>query len=208
MSGTWVVPVNTAPGSDGDSADYNALKEDARYLKGETDQLRVVQTVLGAPATSISCNLPTDITPQTLDIFFQGKHASATGIVFGLRFNADSGANYMRNFTGVTNGGASAGIENAQTSMSGSYVGNDATNRFSIYRATVIGPASSGAAFPFKQVLWDAFYPGNLTTTCVWSAGGGQWASTAAITSVQIIAASGNFPSGSLLTLRCTGLPT
>lgn len=175
------------------------------YYDGAAWRLNGVQcvghSVLGSPATSVSVTLPTITNGAHLRVLSSLQHATTTGVNVGLRFNADSGSNYTRQYVAGTNTTASAGQNNSAAYLYTTTVGNESANRWTSLVADVIDYASA----VHKTVQVTAYNPANGTTGQAVATHAGFWASTAAITSVTITTDSGNFATNSKMSVYVHG---
>jgi len=117
-----------------------------------------------------------------------------------LRFNNDSGTNYLVEFT-QTSGATVSGVERlaaAQMRLGRITASTGLTNSFTAYRIHVVAYANTSN---LKNVTWEASHFEATTTGNLYAFhGAGQWESTAAINRVQLGASSfGNLLAGSQL---------
>lgn len=161
----------------------------------------IAHTVLGsANATISSGTLATVTNGWMLRICYRAQLTSGTGINVGARFNGDSGSNYVRQYIAGIDTAVSGDAEAAATSFLFGTVGNESASRWSTGTLEIPDYLGSG----HKVGIAQTFNPGNLTTTPLLAVIGAHWASTSAITSVSITAASSTFVTGSSLTILAT----
>jgi hypothetical protein len=192
-------PPTKAAGNTLASSDWNT------YLKQNLDKgvnRPLSDSLLAAPAASVVFS-SIDQNFRHLRLVVQARgDTAATNVGLLLRFNGDTGANYDRQFFQAS-GSSSASSE----SIAGT----------SIEIAAGLLPANTAPASSFGQVIVDiAYYAGanhktvtvqgatkvNTTTgNFVNSYTAGWWRSTAAITSVTLLTASGNLVAGTVTTL-------
>lgn len=172
----------------------------AAELNGNTIQL-LDSSVLTATTASITLNVPAGTAYDTLKVSWRvrGDQASAAQEMY-LRFNGDSGSNYLWQNIQGNNSTVSSNTSGAATTFIhiGTMTCASATaNYFSSGDFEVAG-ASSGTGFTTAVGRDIAF----SSTTNMWAGVyGGQWLSTAAITSVELVPQSGNFVAGTIASL-------
>ena len=172
---------------------------------GPRAPVRLAETTLGAGAASVTLSsIPQTYRHLMLTASARSDNA-ATGLTsLGLRFNADSGANYSYQInvsastTVSTFGSVSAtALDIGGTSQASSTANNFALNDMLIldYTNTAIFKHAGGSSGGIEGALANmkAFFAT------------GVWASTAAITSITILPGAGSFVANSRFTLY--GLP-
>lgn len=131
--------------------------------------------------------------PQTyLDLVIVCNLIGDTTNYVQFRYNGDTGANYDRQIlSGSSGGGVSAWYDNAQTYISPNYHDSSNTNYKQYSRTEIFGYAGS----KYKTSVTQGGSASGLTIA------GNTWRSTAAITSITLITNSGNFTTGSTVTI-------
>jgi hypothetical protein len=142
-------------------------------------------------------------TYRDLVIVIRGRStAAATNVSVIAVFNSDSGAHYFRVRMGTTNGSsATVGVGSGETAaIMGSLTAASATSGFvGNCEAQVLD--YRGTAF---HKNWFSRYGGELgTSTSAFNANlvSGRWADTSAINQIDVVLSSGNFASGSVVSL-------
>jgi hypothetical protein len=168
----------------------------------ECGEYGIARTVLGGAASSISSGtLPTVSNAYAFKILARTQNSAGTVRAINLRFNSDSSSVYTYQYVA----GSDTSVTGDATNTAGSVIqvgdnGNESASRWSFTEILVMDPLGSG----HKSVLFRTHYPGNLTSTVRYWEGGGVWASTSAITSVQLHTSSDNFVTGSsLVVIAC-----
>ena len=162
---------------------------------------KIAEVVLAGAAATINFSaIPATYRHLLIEAYVRGDTAAGnTGV--GLRFNADSGANYDEQLVQGAQT-AATGIENiAATSLFlGFMPANTATaNTFAPFRIDV--PHYANAANN-KAAIWNqVMKQGTTTGNFIAISGGGFWRSNVAITQVTLTPVAGNFVSGSLCVL-------
>lgn len=166
----------------------------------------VAHTVLGGAASSIaSSTLATVTNGWQLRIVVRAQHATTTAQNIGLRFNGDTGSNYSRSYVLGQDSTLSGDSEATATSLPIGSCGNESANRWSICEGIVFDYLGSGhKGYRGHAVDWRSLATSGPAGCPVTLEVSGLWASTSAITSVTVVAASGNFASGSSLTVLAT----
>lgn len=155
-------------------------------------------TVLGANAASITINVPAGFT-HVQGVFTARQDSGSGGAFCALQLNGDTGSNYVWQYTlGGSASITAAGSGATATSMRIGVIpgSGDTANCFGVGSFT-IGNSKSAV---FKPVTSN--FEAILGTTTSYSGTlGGSWQSTAAVSSVTLLPASGNLVAGSSLTL-------
>lgn len=125
---------------------------------------------------------------------------ATTGGYVNLRFNGDTGSNYvweqvLANSSTVT--GQNSGGTNAFMHIGAKTAANDTANYFGTGSFTAVNLQSTGL---FKSASSISQAPGS-TTSGFAGTHGGTWLSTAAVTSLTLVADAGNFVAGSRFSL-------
>lgn len=154
----------------------------------------IASQTLGSAASSVEF---TSISGTFTDLILVCQFTPSTTMEARLRFNSDTGTNYSRTILSGHNPGStgSARFSNA-TSIGGSWQ---------------VGPGSSDISQAFFQIMSYANTNVNKTVLARfnnWQGSSwevmptvGLWRNTAAITTVTVLASSGNFNSGSTFSL-------
>lgn len=166
----------------------------AWYLEGEQILAR---TVLGAPATSIASgtlNIPDNAWKLRIVARVQNSGGASRDIY--LRFNADSGNNYVRQFHYASDLTTGSDCTPATSAILAGTCGNESANRWGVIDGHVLDYRGSS----HKQYMGQGWDPRDLAAPLLINVGG-NWASTSAITSVSVDASANNFVTGSSLTV-------
>lgn len=154
-------------------------------------------TTLGSAASTITFTVPSGYT--NLKLIFQGRSSAAANTPgVNLTFNSDSGANYSYTWLYYAAGTGGSDTGSATSARVGSIPGTTTTANYpGTFHLSI--PNYAGTTF------YKAFdsYGGDDTGASVgetWTFHG-TWANTAAITSLTLTAASGNFVTGTVATL-------
>lgn len=169
---------------------------------GSSGGLTLIQEqVLGGAAASVTfSSIPG--TFRNLRLVMQTRcDASATAEDVFMQFNADTGANYTREFSFATGSGLTVGntISSSSAAISGMPCATSLANVAS--SATVEIPNYSGAVFFKSASAYTGYLNGASASGIAVVTTGFLWANAAAITSLKLIAASGNFVVGSVFGL-------
>lgn len=192
------------PGSTAGSTKY--LREDATWAvpagASGTSSLGLVaiQTQTPSAVSSVTFTVPSGFT--NLRLTMQGRStATATAVDVRLQFNSDTGANYNRQFWGVS--GTTVG-DNASTGQTAGACGQ-------LSAASALANVASEVVVDIANYLGTTFFKNWLGRTIgVFGATAsaieedlhsGYWASTSAISSITVSLSSGNFVTGSTITL-------
>jgi hypothetical protein len=162
----------------------------------ENSEVTIARTVLSGAASSISSGTLTTLSNAwALKIYYRAQHAT-TSVNVLLRFNGDSGSNYTRSYILGLDTAVSGDSEATTTALTWGTADNTSANRWSTGQMFIPDYLGSGHKTGMAQVI----NPANMTAMAL-AVYGMVWASTAAITSVSITASSGNFVTGSSLTV-------
>lgn len=154
--------------------------------------IALASQTLSTNASSVTfSSIPTSASGKTLrDLVLVINAATPqNGVVIGLRFNSDSGANYSFVHMVGTGSQAQTATGGSQTSLQ---ILHDGSGNGFMSTAQIFEYSTS----KHKSVLARSNAPFNLTSGTT-----GRWANTAAITSITIVPSSGNFYSGNTFSL-------
>jgi len=147
----------------------------------------IATTTLGSAAASVSF---TSISGSYTDLVVVNFTISGNGSA-SLTVNGDTGSNYSRTF--MYGDGSSAASGRSSNASSFTYTVGGTTN---VYSATILNLMNYSNSTTYKTFLLRGNDPSGATAAHI-----GLWRNTAAITSLTITCASGNFPTGSTFTL-------
>jgi hypothetical protein len=170
----------------------------------DVKQLISRQTPTGTGTVTFS-SIPQ--TFQDLEIVFYGAGtASAANVDIDIRFNGDSGSNYDYQFLQGTAVSAQAAGSVAVSSIRSTSINAASGASSSADQATIRIPAYVNSTLQKSLVTSSGLKNGTSSTSNLFIfAVAGWWRSTAAITSVSLILSSGNYASGSVVSLY--GIP-
>jgi hypothetical protein len=162
---------------------------------------------LSSAGSTLSVTLPSITNGYNLHIVTSVQHATSASIDVALQFNSDTGTNYDRQYLIAYDATMASAVANNQAGVLIGTCGNNSANRMASY---VVDVPNFQAAY-HKTVVSNGLDPRNMTagsgtSSALWLSIGGVWRNTAAITSVQIKTASGNFVAGSRMTVYVEGL--
>jgi hypothetical protein len=154
----------------------------------------------GGQATIDFQNIDQSFTHLRLEGSLRGD-TNALDVIYAIRFNNDSGANYSAQFMGATGG----------TQTPGNAVGGTSAVVGQCPAATSTASTAGILSLVIPNYVGTAFHKGALTQmhewptlaggSMPWQARGISWASTAAINRITIFPNAGNFVAGSRATL-------
>ena len=156
---------------------------------------KITEQVLVAPAASVSlASIPGTYRSLELTIYGQGTNASSQAIQ--AQFNGDTGTNYDSVLLYTSSPSASTVV--TSTSINNPQIGqisSNASNSVGTVAVDIIG--YTGSLYKTAQIrgITDFLSPEGTYT------GGFRWRSTAAITSIQLFLAAGNFAAGTIVSL-------
>lgn len=156
-------------------------------------------TILTGSAASVSLSIPSGYNHLQVVVTARGDTAGTGGQFFFLRFNGDSGSNYVYQYlygVGATTTSANAGGATTGVRVGVSPIASDAASYFGSANI-VCGNISSAV---FKPVTSN-FTSAVSASSGYAGTGGGCWLSTAAVTSVAVFPVSGNFVAGSSMSI-------
>lgn len=161
----------------------------------------VGRNVLTGAAASIGVTLPTVTGGRHLRLIGKVQHATGISQTVGLRFNGDAGATKYRwqNMAGFGTS-VNAGQDVSDPFIFIGFCGNESVSRFSPFTLDI--PDFLGTYH--KAVTGSYLVTGNVTGMILYQVAG-FWADAAAITSVEIVSAAGNFAVGSELQVEISG---
>src|SRR3972149_5233498 len=161
----------------------------------------IEEIILSIAGTTIDFqNIPATYRVLVIYIYARGDTA-ATFVNLDLRFNADAGTNYHREFLAGTGSSSTASQAGSDTEMQIGEI--SAANAPASYFAAGSGHIPYYAnTVGFKAIYAETFDSrGTAATTQIRMMAGGLWLSTDVINRVQLIVAAGNFVADSRATL-------
>lgn len=167
----------------------------------------ISDTVLGASQASITVNVPS--TYQHLQVVVTGRQDTGAVTTLQMRFNGDTAANYY-NQTLTVASTVVTGTEGLAVSL-GARVGRitgTASPAGSFSNTVIDIPSYTSTTAQKGYTARCSSREGTTTGTMQWEYNSGQWISTAAITSVTIYPATGNFVAGTQVTVYGLGVTT
>lgn len=162
----------------------------------------ISHTVLGSANAAISSGtLATVTNGWKLRAVARVQLTSGTGVSAGMRFNSDSGSNYVRQYVFANNATVTADEVAATTEFIFMSASSSSASRWQTGEVEVFDYLGSGHKAGFGKG-WDQRAMDAASALLLFT--GFNWASTSAITSVSLHAASSTFVSGSSLTILAT----
>lgn len=154
------------------------------------------QILGGAVSTITFSSIPQTFTHLRLVGFGAYSGSSATSV--NMTFNGDTGNDYASQNLGATGSTATAGANSAQPALFAGFVsGTNVPNVPATFDITFPGYSTT----VFRKEFTGSNISGTGTGTFQTFFLGGQWASTAAITSMTLSPATGNFVAGTTFVL-------
>lgn len=162
------------------------------------------QTLSGAAATITFSSIPA--TYKELRVILQGRgDTAASAVNVSLRFNADTGANYDRQFFQGNVSAASAGESFAQTSAQVGTLSAATSPANAAGQIAIEIPNYTGAVFQKTAEARTGFKSSTASGGLLMQDSSIFWRNTAAITQIDLIASAGNFIIGTRATLYGIG---
>lgn len=188
----WLYKVPNAGTSGGDRKVKVSTVAGVRLISSST---------LGAAAASVTfSSIPQTYSHLRVHMLVRGDRSGSNEDNVLVRFNGDTAANYDRQYTYFTTS-ASATATVGQTSI---LLGNMPASVSTADTSGVHDFLVAGYTVALHKTLisngLDSFDNTNAASQLRW-ASGGKWRSTAAITSITVLAAVGNFVAGSKFSL-------
>lgn len=171
----------------------------ANQTSGST-RVKLLETVVGSPAGSVTLSsIPA--TYRNLILVWSGKNSGSSAVNLQVRFNGDTGSNYHGQYMTGNNASVSASQEVSVSAPSigvlpGSTAGANVYNMGEVV-IPFYANTSMEKQYIAKCMRVDGKSSGNLYNENK----NGHWASTTAINSITILAASNNIVAGSTFTL-------
>lgn len=158
-------------------------------------------TILSSTTSSVTfSSIPTDYTHLQLRFSARGSNTSSANIDLRIRFNSDSGSNYIVHR--VAGNGSSAGSFNA-TSQTGVVLTNGlpgATANASAFGAGIVDIYDYQSST--KNTTVKSLYGSHITTSTPFMIlGSGLWINTAPVTTLNLTPSLSSFASGSRFSL-------
>lgn len=159
-------------------------------------EVNVAEVVLGAPSASMTASIPS--WAKTFRVNWSGRSAGGVTNVM-VQFNGDTGSNYLWQEIQAEGAGSSSSNSGGTTSsiQIGVAPGSGSTANYFGSGDFVV---SNSAGSVFKTAVGKSVALNTATDTFI-GIYGGQWNNTAAITSILLKNGTGNFVTGSTMTV-------